>query len=114
MPVIVKPISANLTKDADGLGKAVFIIIYLRIPTVSFGSVKKNNKHKHIKVQANNHNGLIPFNSNLPIAFYESKSGMMIPSAMTLLEKELLTSINYMAIQIELKIVNPTLIHRIH
>ena len=68
MPTIVKPISANLTKDADGFGKAVFTIIYFRILTVSFLSGKKNSKHNHIKVQANNHNGPIPFNSNLQTA----------------------------------------------
>ena len=30
MPIIVKPISANLTKDADGFGKAVLsYLIYI-------------------------------------------------------------------------------------
>ena len=45
MPIIVKPISANLTKDADGLGKAVFDTVYFRTLIASFGSVKKSKEH---------------------------------------------------------------------
>jgi hypothetical protein len=61
MPLIVKPISANLTKDKDTFGKSVNVILF-RILIASFLLETRNKDHELVEVEEKVHNGQIHSN----------------------------------------------------
>jgi len=89
MALIVKPISAQLVKDYDLIGKSVLFYLF-RTLTVSFLWDIKNKEREHVKVEEKNPTGQIPFHLTLEIKYSRFKCGMMIHSGeMILLVKEL-------------------------
>jgi hypothetical protein len=77
MPLIVKPISANLTSDKDTFGKSVNVILY-RILIASFLLEIRNKEHKLVQVEEKAHNGQIHSNLIRLANNLKSNVGMMI------------------------------------
>jgi hypothetical protein len=77
MPLIVKPISANITSDKDLFGKSVNVILY-RILIASFLLELKSKEHELVQVEEKAHNGQIRSNLIRWINYLKFKFGMMI------------------------------------
>ena len=82
MSILVRPISANLTRDTEVFERMVYLII-LRTHTSKFTSVEDNTKPAPVVRAEDDLSGMIASLSTLAqIPPSESKSGITIPSRM--------------------------------